>query len=59
MTLTSAEFEAILDDTSKRIDGDIAWQEDEDHSPCVDFRAEVTTVPTFVCPSGITNVFSC
>jgi hypothetical protein len=39
--LSNAEFEAILSDASKRIDGDIAWQEDEDHSPCVEFRAEV------------------
>ncbi len=41
MALTNAEFEAILSDTSKRIDGDIVWQEDEDHSPCVEFREEV------------------
>lgn len=41
MTLTNAEFEAILNDASKRIDGDIAWQEDEDHSPSFEFRAEV------------------
>lgn len=41
MTLTNTEFETILSDTSKRIDSDIKWQEDEDHSPCVDFRAEV------------------
>lgn len=41
MTLTNTEFETILSDTSKRIDGDIVWQEDEDHSPCVEFRAEV------------------
>lgn len=41
MTLTSAEFEAILNDESKRIEGDILWQEDEDHSPSFEFRAEV------------------
>lgn len=41
MTLTDTEFEAILNDDSKRISGDIAWKEDEDHSPCVEFRAEV------------------
>lgn len=41
MTLTNTEFETILSDASKRIDGDISWQEDEDHSPCVEFRAEV------------------
>lgn len=41
MTLTNTEFEAILNDASKRIDGDIGWQEDEDHSPCVEFCAEI------------------
>ena len=41
MTLTNTEFEIILTDESKRIDGDIAWEEDEDHSSSVEFRAEV------------------
>ncbi|MFH1075825.1 MAG: hypothetical protein V1753_03140 [Pseudomonadota bacterium] len=41
MTLTNTEFETILNDHSKRITDDIAWQEDEDHSPSVEFRAEV------------------
>ncbi|GIW56154.1 MAG: hypothetical protein KatS3mg082_2558 [Nitrospiraceae bacterium] len=41
MYLTNAEFESILADTSKRIDGDIVWQTDEHHSPSVEFRAEV------------------
>ncbi len=41
MTLTNTEFDTILDDTSKQIDGDIDWQEDEDHSLSVEFRAEV------------------
>jgi hypothetical protein len=41
VALTNAEFEAILNDTSKRIEGDIAWLEDEDHSPSVEFRAEI------------------
>jgi hypothetical protein len=39
--LTNAEFESILDDATKRIEGDIVWQHDEDHSPCVEFRAEI------------------
>ncbi len=43
MTLTRVEFEAILNDVSKQIQGDIAWQEDEDHSPRVEFRAEVSS----------------
>jgi len=41
MPLTNTEFETILNDTSKRIDGNLIWQEDEDHSPSVEFRAEV------------------
>ena len=41
MTLTDAEFEALLEDESKRIRGDIAWREDEDHSPALEFRVDV------------------
>jgi hypothetical protein len=41
MALTNTEFAAILSDATKRIDVDIAWEEDEDHSPSVEFRAEV------------------
>ncbi|MCS7288612.1 MAG: hypothetical protein NZ699_05705 [Roseiflexus sp.] len=39
--LTDKEFQDILDNETKRIEGDIAWQNDEDHSPSVEFRAEV------------------
>jgi hypothetical protein len=49
--MTQTEFDAILSDGSKRIDGDISWQEDEDHSPAVEFRAEVSSdvgYPLFV-----------
>jgi hypothetical protein len=45
MALTNAEFGAVLADASKRIDGDIVWSEDEDHSPSVEFRAEVQSDP--------------
>ncbi len=41
MPLTQPEFEAILDDESKKIAGDIEWDEDEDHSTSVEFRAEI------------------
>ncbi len=41
MTLTNTELDAILNDESKRIEGDIVWQEDEDHSSSVEFRVEV------------------
>lgn len=51
MSPTSVELDLILADESKRIDGDIRWQEDEDHSPSMEFRAEVITAagwPLFV-----------
>lgn len=43
MGLTTSEFEAILSDTSKHINGDIAWAQDEDHSPSVEFSAEIVS----------------
>jgi hypothetical protein len=49
--LTQIEFDSLLADTTKRIDGDIDWTEDEDHSPSVEFRAEVKSdagYPLFV-----------
>lgn len=51
MSLTNAEFEALIADTTKRIEGDIMWTGDEDHSPSVEFRAEIlsdTGYPLFV-----------
>ena len=41
MALTQTEFETLLNDNSKRLEGDIVWEEDEDHSPCLEFRAEL------------------
>ncbi len=41
MSLKDADFTLILEDTSKRIDGNIVWKEDEDHSPARQFQAEV------------------
>lgn len=38
---TNKEFQDILNDNIKRIEGDIVWQNDEDHSPSVEFRADV------------------
>ena len=54
MALTNSDFATILSDESKRIDGDIVWAEDEDHSSSVEFRAEVNSEsgwPLFVCGS--------
>ena len=41
--LTQQEFEAILADDSKRIDGDIPWREDPEHSPSREFRVELAS----------------
>jgi len=41
MPISQAEFEAMMADESKRIDGDLRWREDADHAPAVEFRAEV------------------
>ena len=51
MALTDAEFTAILADESKRVRGDVAWKQDEDHSPAVEFRIDVESTngwPLFV-----------
>jgi hypothetical protein len=45
--MTQTEFDALLADDSKAIAGDIAWAEDEDHSPSVEFRAEVDSNPGY------------
>ena len=41
VSLTDTEFAAILEDESKSIRDDIAWREDEDHSPALEFRVDV------------------
>jgi hypothetical protein len=41
MTISNTEFDALLNDSSKRIANDIVWEEDEDRSPYWEFRAEV------------------
>ena len=51
MTLSQQEFDAILADETKRIVGDLEWQNDEDHSPAREFRVEVASdagYPLFV-----------
>ncbi len=51
MDFTEAEFAVLLADSGKTIHGDIAWSEDEDHSPAVEFRVEITSqsgYPLFV-----------
>jgi len=47
VAIIQSEFEAILTDTSKHIDGDIKWKSDEDHSPAVEFRVPVLSTSGF------------
>lgn len=47
MAFTQNEFEAILGDSTKFIEGDIRWGNDEDHSPSLEFRVEVGSDPGF------------
>lgn len=41
--LSNHEFRLIICDTSKVIEEDIKWTEDEDHSPAVEFRANLAS----------------
>ncbi len=45
--MNQTDFEAFIADASKRIEGDISWAEDEDHSPAVEFKAEVSSNPGY------------
>src|SRR5688572_205999 len=60
MALTNAEFEALLADKSKRIEGDIEWEEDEDHSVCREFKAQVLSDPGYsLSVRGTYNPVAC
>ncbi len=51
MIFPQDEFEAILNDLSKKIDGNIEWKHDEQHPFWVGFRAEIISdenYPLFV-----------
>ncbi|RMH36938.1 MAG: hypothetical protein D6690_04640 [Nitrospirae bacterium] len=51
MPLSDNDFETLLNDSSKCINGNIEWRADEDQSSCVEFRVEVeseTGWPLFV-----------
>ncbi len=51
MPLSQTEFETLISDATKVVAGNIVWTEDEDHSPSVEFRAEVAShagYPLFV-----------
>jgi hypothetical protein len=54
MPLTQTEFDALMADESKTITGNIEWSDDEDHSPSVEFRVDVSSdagYPLVVCAS--------
>jgi hypothetical protein len=49
--VNQGEFEALMVDASKIIEGEIRWSDDDDHSPAVEFRADVSSeagYPLFV-----------
>jgi hypothetical protein len=61
--MTQSEFEVLIDDPTKTIQADIDWSEDEDHSPSVEFRAEIQSemgYPLFVRASynGLANTLT-
>jgi len=46
-SMNQGEYEALMSDTTKRIDRHINWTEDEDHSPAVSFLVEVLSDPAY------------
>ena len=61
--MLDSEFEVIINDRTKEITGDITWIEDQDHSPTLEFRAEVISIleyPSFIRGSynGLANTLS-
>ncbi len=46
-SMNQGEYEALMSDTTKRIDRHIDWTEDEDHSPAVSFLVEVLSDPAY------------
>jgi hypothetical protein len=39
--VNQADFEALIADQTKVVEGDIRWSDDEDHSPAVEFRVDI------------------
>ena len=51
MAVTEQEFQIIIADENKRIEGNISWIEDEDHSPTQEFRSTILSTegyPLFI-----------
>lgn len=49
--MNQGEYEALMSDTTKRVDRDIAWEEAEGHSAALSFRTEIMSgagYPLFV-----------
>lgn len=45
--MNQGEYEALMSDTTKRIDRQIDWSIDEDHSPAVSFLVEINSEPAY------------
>ena len=41
------DFDVLLADTTKQINGPIEWVKDDDHYPSVEFRVEVISQPKY------------
>src|SRR5260370_2505657 len=41
------DFDALLADTTKQINGSVEWDMDDDHYPSVEFRIEVVSQPKY------------
>lgn len=45
--MNQTEFETLILDQTKHIPSDIFWSDDDDHSPCQEFRAVVISSPRY------------
>jgi hypothetical protein len=45
--MTQEEFEALIIDNTKKINHDITWGKDEDHSPSLEFQIQVDSDPSY------------
>ncbi len=46
--MNQSDFEALINDATKTIVGDITWSDDEDHSPTLEFRNEIQSVAGYL-----------
>jgi len=45
--MNRGEYEALMADTTKRIEQDVRWVNDEHHSPARSFRAKIVSDPGY------------